>query len=74
MTETTIEPRLSCSRGLWGITNGHGAFWTDEVFRSEEAARQHMADFWKGPVPPKHCVIPVNIIIEPADPDKRKST
>lgn len=32
----------------FGIVNPYGDMWTTDVFRSPEAASEHLADFWRG--------------------------
>lgn len=43
----TKKPKGYTDERRFGILNPHGDIWTSDTFTSEEAARRHIADFWR---------------------------
>ena len=57
----------------FGILNAQGDFWTPDVFESEDAARQHIRDFWCDNRTREEClrthrIVPVHVTVRQADP------
>lgn len=49
MSQDTKRPRRRTARHVgFGILNPWGDMWTSEVFSTQEAARDHLAAFWRG--------------------------
>lgn len=60
-----ITPIYKRINPLFGISNGHGGFWSDQYFYSEEAAIRHMESCWGASnIPDEHKVVRVRVRIE----------
>ena len=42
-----VRPK-SAEGDAWGILNPYGDLWTHRTFPNEQAAAQHVKDFWRG--------------------------
>ena len=46
-TKTKRTPKAT-SRVGYGIVNPYGDMWTTDIFETEDSARKHLANFWRG--------------------------
>lgn len=66
------KPARSTGCTVFGILNPYGDLWTWQTFGSEEEARAHVRDFWRGMQgeanTDQFTIIPVKVTVSDARP------